>query len=112
MAHLLPLFSFYRVQKTSRPCWCCLLWSTCLITTIFLLQSPEDEQTLLVLFAMVHLFDYHYFLLQSPEDEQTLLVLFAVVHLFAMSSACANPVLYGFLNENFKQVLVFLGLTF
>jgi hypothetical protein len=47
--------------------------------------------------------------LQSPEDEQTLLVLFAVVHLFAMSSACANPVLYGFLNENFKQVP--LGLT-
>jgi hypothetical protein len=26
-----------------------------------------------------------------------------------MSSACANPVLYGFLNENFKQVP--LGLT-
>ena len=33
-----------------------------------------------------------------------LLVWFSVVHLSAMSSACLNPILYGFLNENFKQV--------
>jgi hypothetical protein len=65
------------------------------------LQSPEDEQVLLVMLASADTFSP---LLQSPEDEQVLLVMFAVVHLFAMSSACANPVLYGFLNENFKQV--------
>jgi|LakMenEpi03Aug12_release.lakeMendotaPanAssembly.Ray.scaffolds.fasta_scaffold3499405_1 hypothetical protein len=53
---------------------------------------------------MLALADIFSLLLQSPEDEQVLLVMFAVVHLFAMSSACANPVLYGFLNENFKQV--------
>jgi hypothetical protein len=33
-----------------------------------------------------------------------MLVWYAVVHLTAMSSACANPIMYGFLNENFKQV--------
>ncbi len=33
-----------------------------------------------------------------------MLVWYAAVHLTAMSSACANPVMYGFLNENFKQV--------
>ena len=104
-------------------------WS---FNALFLLQSLENWQTLLIN-VCVHTV-YHkiiipsfvflaeskhwvnpldveprgrkdfLFLLQSPEDEQTLLVLFAVVHLFAMSSACANPVLYGFLNENFKQV--------
>jgi hypothetical protein len=33
-----------------------------------------------------------------------MLTIFAACHLAAMSTAVTNPVLYGFLNENFKQV--------
>ncbi len=80
-----------------------MLLAAAAITFFPLVQSPEDEQALLVMLAVTETFSP---LLQSPEDEQVLLVMFAVVHLFAMSSACANPVLYGFLNENFKQVTV------
>ncbi|RWS29867.1 neuropeptide F receptor-like protein [Leptotrombidium deliense] len=30
-------------------------------------------------------------------------VLFACCHLVGMSSACSNPLLYGFLNDNFRK---------
>ena len=42
----------------------------------------------------------------SPSDQRHMLTIFAVCHLAAMSTAITNPVLYGFLNENFKQVRV------
>lgn len=29
--------------------------------------------------------------------------IYAVCHVLGMSSACANPVIYGFLNENFSK---------
>ena len=41
---------------------------------------------------------------EEKGDEEKMLVWYAAVHLTAMSSACANPIMYGFLNENFKQV--------
>lgn len=34
---------------------------------------------------------------------QDLLVIYAICHMMGMSSACSNPVLYGWLNENFKK---------
>lgn len=34
---------------------------------------------------------------------ERLIVIYAVCHMVGMSSACSNPVLYGFLNENFRN---------
>lgn len=34
---------------------------------------------------------------------ENLLIVYAICHLIAMSSACANPLLYGYLNENFRK---------
>ena len=34
---------------------------------------------------------------------QEILVIYAVCHMIGMSSACSNPLLYGWLNENFKK---------
>ena len=39
----------------------------------------------------------------SEEDTRLMLMIFAFCHLSAMTSVCSNPVMYGFLNENFKQ---------
>ena len=33
----------------------------------------------------------------------TICLIYAVCHVICMSSACANPVIYGFLNENFNK---------
>jgi len=38
-----------------------------------------------------------------PEDEEKMVITYAVCHLFAMSSACANPFLYGWFNGNFRN---------
>ena len=34
---------------------------------------------------------------------------YAVCHVLGMSSACANPVIYGFLNENFSKEFIAIG---
>ena len=44
----------------------------------------------------------------SPEGHRMLLIIYASCHLLAMTSVCTNPVMYGFLNENFKQSLTSL----
>ena len=36
-------------------------------------------------------------------DKQTYLIIYAICHMIGMSSACSNPVLYGWLNENFRK---------
>lgn len=36
-------------------------------------------------------------------DHQWLLIFYAVCHMMGMSSACSNPLLYGWLNDNFKK---------
>lgn len=36
-------------------------------------------------------------------DDQLFRVVFAVCHLIGCSSACSNPILYGYLNENFRK---------
>ena len=41
-----------------------------------------------------------------PWDEEKMLIIYAVCHLFGMSSACANPFLYGWFNGNFRSEFV------
>lgn len=41
--------------------------------------------------------------LKKEALSQDLLVIYAICHMMGMSSACSNPVLYGWLNENFKK---------
>ena len=38
-----------------------------------------------------------------------MLIIFATCHLLAMSSVLSNPIIYGFLNDNFKQSLYSLA---
>ncbi|EFX81337.1 hypothetical protein DAPPUDRAFT_2440, partial [Daphnia pulex] len=37
------------------------------------------------------------------DDTETMLIVYAVCHMVGMSSACANPLLYGWLNDNFRK---------
>ncbi len=39
-------------------------------------------------------------------DEQTGALVIGICHLLVLSSACSNPVLYGWLNENFRREFV------
>ena len=39
---------------------------------------------------------------------ETMMLIFLVCHMVGVSSACTNPVLYGFLNDNFVKELSFL----
>ncbi|XP_044742533.1 neuropeptide F receptor isoform X1 [Chrysoperla carnea] len=39
----------------------------------------------------------------GPVDTQTMSVSYAVCHMMGMSSACSNPLLYGWLNDNFRK---------
>lgn len=40
---------------------------------------------------------------QQPEDQETMLIIYALCHVLGMSSACANPWLYGWYNDNFRN---------
>ena len=42
------------------------------------------------------------------QDRKLMLMIFAICHLSAMTSVVTNPVMYGFLNENFKTSLVYI----
>uniref|UniRef100_T1IW42 G-protein coupled receptors family 1 profile domain-containing protein n=1 Tax=Strigamia maritima TaxID=126957 RepID=T1IW42_STRMM len=37
------------------------------------------------------------------DDDETFLIVFACCHMIGMSSACSNPLLYGWLNDNFRK---------
>ncbi|GFG31924.1 hypothetical protein Cfor_08080 [Coptotermes formosanus] len=37
------------------------------------------------------------------EDRQCMMIWYAVCHMMGMSSACSNPLLYGWLNDNFRK---------
>lgn len=39
----------------------------------------------------------------DPLDDGTFRIVFACCHMAGMSSACSNPLLYGWLNENFRK---------
>jgi hypothetical protein len=45
-------------------------------------------------------FSEHSYCLQ----EETRVIVYAACHICGMSSSCSNPLLYGFLNENFSKV--------
>ena len=51
----------------------------------------------------------------STMTDEQLCILYAVCHVTSMLSACANPVIYGYLNENFnrefKDIFSKLGLS-
>lgn len=40
---------------------------------------------------------------QSFKDENTMTITYAVCHMFGMSSAVSNPLIYGWLNDNFRK---------
>ncbi|KAJ8894822.1 hypothetical protein PR048_000129 [Dryococelus australis] len=37
------------------------------------------------------------------DDRQSMMICYAVCHMMGMSSACSNPLLYGWLNDNFRK---------
>ncbi|XP_068156163.1 neuropeptide F receptor isoform X1 [Drosophila tropicalis] len=41
--------------------------------------------------------------MQRGAVTQNMLVIYAICHMIGMSSACSNPLLYGWLNENFRK---------
>ncbi|XP_046643417.1 neuropeptide F receptor-like [Daphnia pulicaria] len=46
------------------------------------------------------------------DDTETMLIVYAVCHMVGMSSACANPLLYGWLNDNFRKEFHKIGTSF
>ena len=38
------------------------------------------------------------------ESTESMMTVYLVFHLIGVSSVCTNPILYGFLNDNFKRV--------
>ena len=38
------------------------------------------------------------------DDTENMMAFFMLFHLIGVSSVCTNPILYGFLNDNFKKV--------
>jgi len=40
------------------------------------------------------------------EDSPEFRIVFAICHMMGMSSACSNPLLYGWLNDNFKKEFI------
>ena len=44
-------------------------------------------------------------------DEETVLLIYACCHLTAMTTACVNPLLYGWCNNNFKGVITTTSTT-
>ena len=40
------------------------------------------------------------------DDTENMMAFFMLFHLIGVSSVCTNPILYGFLNDNFKKVRI------
>ena len=38
------------------------------------------------------------------DDTENMMAFFMLFHLIGVSSVCTNPILYGFLNDNYKKV--------
>ena len=38
------------------------------------------------------------------DDKENMMAFLMIFHLIIVSSVCTNPILYGFLNDNFKRV--------
>jgi len=76
------------VQKMRRTSWLLI----CMVTIFLICWLPLSIFNLM----MVETREY-------IKENNTFFTMFASCHLFGMTSACTNPVLYGFLNENFKK---------
>ncbi|EFX68123.1 hypothetical protein DAPPUDRAFT_330424 [Daphnia pulex] len=46
------------------------------------------------------------------QNSATMLIVYAVCHMVGMSLACANPLLYGWLNDNFRKEFQKIGTSF
>jgi len=46
-----------------------------------------------------------------PEDKEKVVIIYATCHLIGMSSACANPFLYGWFNSNFRSEFICIFMT-
>lgn len=44
--------------------------------------------------------------IEGPESDRWYRSIFAICHMIGMSSACSNPLLYGWLNDNFRKEFV------
>ena len=66
--------------------------------TYFVAWAPLN-----VLNFVINIFDSSEKPLFSREED--FLKTYAICHMAGMSSACMNPILYAFLNENFKEIL-------
>ena len=58
--------------------------------------------------AFTIIFEFHPFLIRPPS---TLYLVFALCHVTAMSTAVTNPLMYGWLNTNFRREFRVLGNT-
>jgi neuropeptide Y receptor len=70
--------------------------------------SGETKVLPLTVFSILQHLRIKY-LQNSDTDGSTMLIIFATCHLLAMSSVLSNPIIYGFLNDNFKQSLFSLA---
>ena len=43
-------------------------------------------------------------MLYDPLLPDNMMLYFLICHMVGVSSACTNPILYGFLNDNFQKV--------
>ncbi|CAG7786981.1 unnamed protein product [Allacma fusca] len=71
----------------------------------------RKTNTLLISIALIfviswlplNVFNVVWDLADEIENKQTFYIIYAICHMIGMSSACSNPVLYGWLNENFRK---------
>lgn len=79
-------------------------WTNILLTSVSLV--------FFLAWAPIHLFLVIMDTLEPlKEDEETALLIFACCHLTAMTTACVNPLLYGWCNNNFKGVITTTSTT-
>ena len=64
---------------------------------LFILQLPN------IAGEKVRLIDPLYPALMKPIISGNETVIYAVLHLFGLCNALTNPILYGYLNENFRK---------
>ena len=72
---------------------CCPFFASYLFQEIFHLALPHCSLFCLVT-EMTEVF----------ESTESMMTVYLVFHLIGVSSCCTNPILYGFLNDNFQKV--------
>jgi len=75
------------ILRMKRTCWLLI----CMVTVFLICWLP------------LSIFNLMMAEIRENTDDNTFFTMFASCHLVGMASACTNPILYGFLNENFKK---------